>query len=217
MIPDMSARRLPTGKPFHRRLRPAGLPWLAALALVLPALAGCFPSGASDPDPASPPGKEAKAKTPEDVESAPILKRGKSAGKPGKPGRFWVTVLRVIDGVTFSLDTQNVVRLIGVQPPKARVGRTYREYFERVVTPAVRQIVEGKRVYLMRDKVIRGRDGRPLLYVFLEDRTMLNAILIQKGYGRVTHEVPFKFQDEFKLWEREARSIGLGFWERAGR
>ncbi len=216
MIPGMSARRLPTGKPFYRRLRPAGLPWLATFLLVMPALAGCFPSGASDPEPAPPSGKEAKTKTPKDVKKAPVLKRSKPAGKGGKPGRLWVTVIRVIDGVTFSLDTQHVVRLIGVQPPRARAGRIYREYFERVTTPAVRQIVEGKRVYVMRDKVIQGRDGRPLLYIFLKDRTMLNAILIQKGYGRVTHEIPFKFQDEFKLWEREARNIGLGFWGRVG-
>ncbi len=64
----------------------------------------------------------------------------------------------------------------------------------------------------MRDKVIKGRDGKPVLYLFLKDNTLLNAILIQKGYGRLSQELPFKFQDEFRLWERDARKIGLGYW-----
>lgn len=81
-----------------------------------------------------------------------------------------------------------------------------------MTTPAVRQIVEGQRVFLMRDKVIKGRDGKLVLYLFLKDNTLLNAILIKKGYARLSQEVPFKFQDEFRLWERDAKKTGLGYW-----
>ncbi len=169
-------------------------------------------------DPPAPAGKEKESKEAKEPRDAPVLRRIRpeqpSDGKIKEPKRHWVRVLKVIDGVTFSLDNLHVVRLIGVARPKPFADKKYKEFFEEVTTPAVRQIVEGKRVFLMRDKAIEGRDGRPVIYMFLDDKTMLNATLIQKGYGHLSQEVPFKFQDEFRLWERDAQSIGLGYWGR---
>ncbi len=169
-------------------------------------------------DPPAPAGKEKDSKEAKEPRDAPVLRRIRpeqpSDGKIKELKRHWVRVLKVIDGVTFSLDNLHVVRLIGVARPKPFADKKYKEFFEEVTTPEVRQIVEGKRVFLMRDKAIEGRDGRPVIYMFLDDKTMLNATLIQKGYGRLSQEVPFKFQDEFRLWERDAQSIGLGYWGR---
>jgi endonuclease YncB( thermonuclease family) len=105
-----------------------------------------------------------------------------------------------------------VVRLIGVLPPHGTGQDTYAAFFDEVTTPAVRNIIEGKRVRILRDKVGHDREGRPLVYIFTEDGSQLNATLIQKGFARVSLEVPFKLQDEFRLWEQEAKNVGIGLW-----
>ena len=214
----------------RRWFRPTAGVFLALVLFALPTSFGCGYVAPQEPAPPAPPKASvpekdpavtAQKETPKEVlKDPPILRRVKPADKKGKrsdqPKEFWVKVLRVIDGVTFSLETNNVVCLIGVAPPRHSMGKAYREFFDRVTTPAVRKIVEGKRVSLMRDKVFQGLDGQPIIYLFLKDKTMLNATLIQKGYARVTLEVPFKFQDEFRLWERDAQDIGLGLWARIG-
>jgi endonuclease YncB( thermonuclease family) len=226
---DENMRNMPFGKtgPADGRnvLRPGwfagGLLLTIAVLFLLPVL-GCArvqppesePLSGSKPS-ARPDGKEVTAQK-DKPDSPPLLRRGRGPGQaPDKrPKDYWVKVRRVIDGVTLALDNQHVVRLIGLAPPMASTGRAYRDFFDQVTTPAVRSIIEGKRVRLMRDKVTEGRDGRGLVYLFLEDRTLLNASLVQKGYARMSSEVPFKFQDEFKLWERQAQEIGLGLWSK---
>lgn len=195
------------------------------LALLLWAPLGCARSSPAPPAPApskdaaAPAGRAAPAERANPSEP-PVLMRDQGPGggekKPGAPKEYWGKVLRVVDGATLSLDNHQVVRLIGVEAPKPAAGKAYREFFERVTTPAVRSLVEGKRVRLMRDKVTQGRDRMPLVYLYLEDKTLLNATLIQKGYARVSQEIPFKLQDEFRLWEREAQNIGLGLWAKTG-
>lgn len=210
------------GRNVPRQTLCAGDRCLTITVLLLAVILGCARAQRPEPEPFSGANpslrrekKEVTAQK-DKVDSPPLLRRGKGQDRtPGKkPRDYWVKVRRVIDGVTIALDNQRVVRLIGLTPPRPSTGKAYRDFFDQVTTPAVRTIIEGKRVRLMRDKVMEGRDGRGLVYLFLEDRTLLNATLVQKGYARMSSEVPFKFQDEFTLWERQAREIGLGLWSK---
>jgi len=54
-----------------------------------------------------------------------------------------------------------------------------------------------------------------LAYVFLEDGTFLNAEIIKQGYGFAYTRFPFKYMDEFRGYQREAREQGRGLWERS--
>lgn len=54
--------------------------------------------------------------------------------------------------------------------------------------------------------------GRLLAYVYLEDGTFFNAILVKEGYARVIAPVHFRYYDEFHNYEREARAAGIGIW-----
>ncbi len=53
--------------------------------------------------------------------------------------------------------------------------------------------------------------------MFLEDGTFLNAEIIKQGYGFAYTRFPFKYQDEFRRYEREAREQGRGLWGRVGK
>ncbi len=175
------------------------------LSLSLLVLAGCT-SGASPP---TRPG--ASGPLPPEFHHTRPPSEGED---PQGEKDFWAKVIRVIDGATLSLESLHVVRLIGVLPPHGAGQDTYAAFFDEVTTPAVRNILEGKRVRIFRDKVGHDREGRPLVYIFTEDGSQLNATLIQKGFARVSLEVPFKLQDEFKLWEQEAKEVGIGLWGR---
>jgi micrococcal nuclease len=58
------------------------------------------------------------------------------------------------------------------------------------------------------------RYGRLLAYVYLSDGTLLNAAIIQHGYGFTYTRFPFRRLDEFRKLEREAREAGRGLWGR---
>jgi len=79
--------------------------------------------------------------------------------------------------------------------------------------------VEGKRVRLEFDQAnsqIGHKDKykRTLAYVFLEDGTFLNAEIVKQGYGHAYTRFPFKYLDEFRRLEREAREQNRGLWGR---
>ncbi len=51
-----------------------------------------------------------------------------------------------------------------------------------------------------------------LAYVFLEDGTFLNAEIVKPGYAHADTRFPFKYLDECRRYEREAREQGRGLW-----
>jgi micrococcal nuclease len=74
-------------------------------------------------------------------------------------------------------------------------------------------MVEGKEVRLEYDWQKRDKYGRLLAYVFLMDGTFLNAEIIKQGYGFAYTRYPFKYLDEFRRYEREARENKRGLWK----
>jgi micrococcal nuclease len=78
-------------------------------------------------------------------------------------------------------------------------------------------MVQGKRVrreYDQANAAIGHRDryGRILAYVYLDDGTFLNAEIVRQGYGVAYTKYPFKYADEFRKYEREAREKRRGLW-----
>ena len=73
-------------------------------------------------------------------------------------------------------------------------------------------MVEGKKVRLEYDWQKRDKYGRLLGYVYLEDGTFLNAEIIKQGYGFAYTRFPFKYLEDFRKYEREARESNKGLW-----
>ena len=74
-------------------------------------------------------------------------------------------------------------------------------------------MVEGKRIRLKFDSNQRDRYKRLLAYVYLEDGTFLNAEIVKQGYGHAYTKFSFKYMNEFRQHEREARLRKRGLWE----
>lgn len=54
----------------------------------------------------------------------------------------------------------------------------------------------------------------PFVFLYLPDGTVLNAEIVKQGYGHPYTRYPFKYIDEFRQYEREAREAGRGLWKK---
>jgi micrococcal nuclease len=121
-------------------------------------------------------------------------------------------VERVVDGDTVIVTGIGSVRLIGVDTPETVHPNNIVEHFGRESSNFVRQLLTGRQVRLEYDVQRRDRYRRLLAYVYLLDGTFVNAEIIRQGYGHAYTQFPFRFLDDFRQLEREAREQKRGLW-----
>jgi micrococcal nuclease len=119
---------------------------------------------------------------------------------------------RVIDGDTIVLSNGEKVRLIGVDTPETKHSQKPVEYYGKEATAFTKRMVGGKVVKLKYDVQRRDEYDRLLAYVYLMNGTFLNAEIIKQGYGHAYTRFPFKYMEEFKQYEKEARENKRGLW-----
>ena len=138
-------------------------------------------------------------------------------------------VIRIVDGDTIQLNDGQVVRLIGVDTPEHHHSKKLRRDAERSQrdietiqalgkqsTEFTRQLVLGKKVRIEYDKQRTDRYGRTLGYLFLPDGTFVNEEIIKQGYGSAYTKYPFKYMEQFRAAERNARDKKRGLWADGG-
>jgi micrococcal nuclease len=118
----------------------------------------------------------------------------------------------VVEGNTIILNKDERVRLIGVDTFETKHHNKPVEYFAKKARAFTKKMVEGKEVRLEYDQQQRNKYGVLLVYVYLADGTFLNAEIIKQGYGNTYTRVPFKYMDEFRQYEKEAREAKRGLW-----
>lgn len=132
------------------------------------------------------------------------------------PRGEWVLVTSVTDGDTIGVGRgwrYQKVRLIGVDTPETVHPGKPVEPFGSEAADFTQRKLGGQRVHLAFEPHSQyDRYDRLLAYVFLADGAFLNAELIKQGYARVIAPSPFRYYEEFKHYEREAKAAGLGIW-----
>ncbi len=127
-------------------------------------------------------------------------------------------VIKVVDGDTIKVDMDGkteTIRLIGIDSPEVNDARESVKCFGEEASNKAREILYGKNVKLEADNTQGERDkyGRLLRYVFLEDGTNINKMMIDEGYAyEYTYKFPYKYQSEFKEAEIEAKNAKKGLW-----
>ena len=124
----------------------------------------------------------------------------------------YVNVQRVVDGDTVVLEKIGEVRLIGVDTPETKDPRKPVQYFGKEASDFLSQTLSGKKVRLEYDQTRKDLYNRTLAYLFLEDGTFINALIVEKGYGFAYTKSPFKHMEKFRALEREARQQKRGLW-----
>jgi micrococcal nuclease len=119
---------------------------------------------------------------------------------------------KVFDGDTIELEDVGRVRLIGVDCPEIGERTNGVLGFSAEASAYTRLLVEGKRVRLEYDRERKDKYDRTLAYVFLEDGSFVNALIVRMGYGYAYTRFPFRYADRFRRLEQEARQANRGVW-----
>ncbi|MGR3309350.1 MAG: thermonuclease family protein [Candidatus Brocadiales bacterium] len=119
--------------------------------------------------------------------------------------------IRVIDGDTIVVEKVGKVRLLGINTPEMKDIHRGVQRFGMESAMFTEQNLLGKQVRLEYDVIRVDRFGRTLAYVYVED-TLFNAELIKQGYALVYAKHPYKYLDEFRRLEKDARKNGRGLW-----
>ncbi len=127
-------------------------------------------------------------------------------------------VSKVIDGDTINLIVNNkkeTIRLIGINSPETQDPRKPVECFGKEASLKAREILSNKKVRVESDPTQGDKDkyNRLLRYVFLEDGTNFNKLMIEEGYAfEYTYNIPYKYQIEFKKAQKDAELNKKGLW-----
>ncbi len=123
----------------------------------------------------------------------------------------WATVDGVMDGDTIRLRNGKRVRYIGIDTPETENKPP--DCYAKQAKARNRQLVEGQRIALRKDKRETDRYGRLLRYIYLEDGQMVNEMLVAEGFARATPYRPdTRFEDRFAELEQQAKQDNWGLW-----
>src|SRR3989344_597130 len=132
--------------------------------------------------------------------------------------KTYYPVTKVVDGDTIAVNMNGkneTIRLIGLDTPETVDPRKPVQCFGEEASKKAKEILTGKSVRIEMDASQGERDkyGRLLAYVFLEDGTLFNQLMIAQGFGHeYTYNLPYKYQEEFKEAEKLAREEKKGLW-----
>lgn len=131
------------------------------------------------------------------------------------------TVTRHVDGDTVHVRVANPVppfnevekiRMIGVDTPETVHPNRQVEHFGAEASAFTKDALLGRDVYLALDWDTRDKYGRLLAYIYTADGSCHNAEIIRQGFGHAYTRFAFRFLDEFRQLEDEARTEGRGLW-----
>jgi len=100
----------------------------------------------------------------------------------------YFTVKEVINSELIRLNNDLVIRLIGIKQNPSLNGEAIK---------FLRDKLKGKRVFLRHDKVKYDSQNRLMVYLYLENKTFINAHLLKERLAEVDNEIEFKYKDKF--------------------
>ena len=130
-------------------------------------------------------------------------------------------VQRVSDGDTFVATVKGRrerVRVIGVDTPESVAPNQPDEPYGEEASDFAKHYLDGETVLLAGDAEPRDRYGRMLAYVWLEDGTFWNALLVAEGYAQqLTIPPNVTYASLFRRLVAEARGHDRGLWAQENR
>ena len=147
---------------------------------------------------------------------------GRAAGsqEPGSESQEKGIVTRVYDGDTIEVQPANgktiKVRLIGIDSPEMDDERETVLFFAHMAKRFAFYHLYDKDVRLTYDWERTDDYGRTLAYVFREDGTLFNEIIIKEGFAHAFTKYPYRedMRTRFRKAEKEARRLNKGLWRK---
>lgn len=119
------------------------------------------------------------------------LKFGSKIDGKGKEKRDeYFTVKEVISPELIRLNNGLTIRLIGIKEDQSKNGSASEFLIKKT---------KGKKVFLRYDDVKHDEQNNLMAYLYLENKTFLNAHLIKEGLVLVDNETDFKYKKKFNI------------------
>ncbi|MFK7997453.1 MAG: thermonuclease family protein [Granulosicoccus sp.] len=145
--------------------------------------------------------------------SAPLLARECQSGLT----QTNAVASRVVDGDTLVLNTQQRVRIIGLNTLEMNAGSPQDRYWASQATKTLNDLVTGKPVTLLAGRDRKDRYGRLLAHVRLPDGVDVAQELIRQGLAiAVGVGKNTACSESNRVLENQARSQRLGIWKNKG-
>jgi site-specific DNA-methyltransferase (adenine-specific) len=110
------------------------------------------------------------------------------AESSGKREEYF-TVKEIISPELIRLNNDLIIRLIGIKQNPAINGKA---------TEFLREKLKGKRVFLRHDEVKYDSENNLMAYLYLENKTFVNAHLLKAGLAEVDDKLEFKYKNKFE-------------------
>ncbi|MBU4289391.1 MAG: thermonuclease family protein, partial [Proteobacteria bacterium] len=126
----------------------------------------------------------------------------------------WYSVRWVDDGDTIVLMDGRRVRYIGINAPEIDHKDKKAEPCGYSTKNYNKNVVLSKKVRLEFDKGKHDQYGRLLAYVFLEDGTFVNEVMIKQGHAYCLYRDPNrKYNKKLLRAQRDAMIVKMGIWK----
>jgi micrococcal nuclease len=129
--------------------------------------------------------------------------------------------ISIADGDTLTLKDLGAIRFVGVDTPEKNHPKLPVQFMSKEASDFTKKLCLGKNIrleYDPYDEDKRGKYGRVLGYLYLEDGTYMQEELIKNGYAIAYTKYPLdeSRKAQFLAWEQEARNKGIGLWKDGG-
>ncbi len=121
------------------------------------------------------------------------LRFGSKIDKDSGEREVYYSVKEVISPMLLKLDNDLAVRLIGVKEKGATIGQAIRFLIEKT---------KGQKVFIKFDNQKYDEGNNLLCYVYLKNKTFINAHIIKEGLADVDMVTDFKYKNKFLTLQR---------------
>lgn len=131
------------------------------------------------------------------------------------PGYYAVT--KVVDGDTIEVNMNGrteKIRMIGIDTPETKKPNAPVQCYGPEASEFATQTLSGKSVRLEADSLSDNRDryDRLLRYVYLQDGSLFEELMIRKGYAFAYVSFPFTKEARLAELQKQARANNIGLW-----
>ncbi|MCL2488394.1 MAG: thermonuclease family protein [Oscillospiraceae bacterium] len=121
-----------------------------------------------------------------DIKKTPYGSRVDAESETKREDLF--SVRKIISPELIELQNETVVRLLGIKQDPVQTQNAY-EYLSK--------IFKGRRVFMRYDSIKYDDENRLLAYLYLDNKTFINAHLLKNKYAYVDNTIPFRLSDKF--------------------
>ena len=117
-----------------------------------------------------------------------------SDGKNGAKREKYYTVKEIVDTNLIRLNNDLMIRLIGVKPKS--------KDFDKAKQFLIKKILH-RQIFLKFDESKYDKDNNLMAYLYMKNKTFINAHLLKEGFAEVDQEFPFKYKSRFEKFQKE--------------